>query len=280
MAQQQERGGLRRAAIAGEQPRVGEAALAAVGQGRQGLTPGHAPGGHCGVAAVGQRQVAVEEVAHPGDHRAGACLVQAAAYRAGMLGEHVAAVDGVIQRAPARIGRVQGVAGVVHRHHELGRGDVCDLRVHVFGFDFEIRPLGYQIADGLQEAAVGGRFEGVFDVPFVDLALQLGAAFQQRAVARGETRHQPGEPGPEAVGVDAGVRQGFVLDEVVQHALDPQAGPWQVLLALHLPPPSMVVFFSSLDARRALSALFFSMGAVFRRGVAYALGRRHGRMER
>jgi len=42
----------------------------------------------------------------------------------------------------------------------------------------------------------------------------------------------------------------------------------------------MVVFFSSLDAGCALSALFFSMGAVFLRGVAYALGRPHGRMER
>ena len=280
MAQQQKRGSARCAAVAGEQLRLGEAALAAVGQGRQGSSLRNPPGAHLGMAAPGERQVAVEEVAHPVDHRAGASLVQSAAGGAGMLGEHVAAVDGVVQRAPARIGGVQGVAGVVHRHHELGRGDACDLRVDVFGFDLEIRPLGHQVADGLQEAAVGGRFEGVLDVPLVDPALQLGAALQQAAVARGEARHQSGEPGPEAVGVDAGARQGLVLDEVVQRALDPQAGPRQVLLALHLPPPSMVVFFSSLDAGRALSALFFSMGAFFLRGVAYALGRPHGRMER
>ena len=88
--------------------------------------------------------------------------------------DHVGAVEGVVQAAPAGIRGVQGVSGVVHGHHELRSGHVGDLRVHVGRRDPHTFRCGSQIPDLAQERLVGSpvvRLAPSRDVPPVDLCL-------------------------------------------------------------------------------------------------------------
>ncbi len=53
-------------------------------------------------------------------------------------------------------------------------------------------------------------------MPLIELGLQAVALGQQRAVLRGEVVHERVEPRPEGGAVDAGARQGFVFDKLVE----------------------------------------------------------------
>jgi hypothetical protein len=103
-----------------------------------------------------------------------------------ILGDHVSAVVGVVQAAPARVGGIQGIAGVADRHDQLRPGDVGDFRVDVGGGYPEIFTLGQQVTDLLQEAFVGPRVDGagVVQVPVADCFLNFPAFFQKFAIFR------------------------------------------------------------------------------------------------
>ena len=107
---------------------------AAVGE-RHGEPPALDPvAGRVPVRALRERRDLVEQVAREGDHpRAAHRVVVGAALAAAVLGDRVGAVERVVQAAPARIGGVQRVARVGHRHHELRAGDGADLGIDVGG---------------------------------------------------------------------------------------------------------------------------------------------------
>jgi hypothetical protein len=116
-----------------------------------------------------------------------------ATFRAALLGDGVRAVEGVVERAPAGVGGVEGIARVRDRHHELRARDAGDLVVDVGGADREVRRLGNEVADVAQEALVSGAVEGLAGagaVVVVDPLLELVAALEQGAVARREVAHE------------------------------------------------------------------------------------------
>jgi hypothetical protein len=102
------------------------------------------------VRAGGQRRGLVQEVAGEGDDLGAAHRVVALALLgAAFFADGVRAVQRVIQAAPARVGGVQGVAGVQNGHHQLGAG-LGQLGVHVLGGGLGVPGLD-QVADLRQE---------------------------------------------------------------------------------------------------------------------------------
>jgi hypothetical protein len=79
--------------------------------------------------------------------------------------------------------------------------------------------FGHQVADGLQEATVGGHVgdrAGVGAVPGVKLLLQPVALGQQRGVLRRQLVGDGVEAGPVGLGADAGAGQHLLVDEALQ----------------------------------------------------------------
>ena len=155
--QQDASGRVRLTGIATKLLRVRQRTDAAIVQYHLQLACHHGVGPGLAVTACGQGAMAVEEIPGIGDdlgapHR----VVGAAALGAVILGDHVRAVQGVVKAAPARVGGVQGVAGVHHRHHQLGACQGCHLRIHVFSTDRKVFAFRQQIADFGQEGLVGG----------------------------------------------------------------------------------------------------------------------------
>ena len=142
---------------------------------------------------AGERHRLVEERPRPGDHRGAAHRVVGAAARTALgLRDRVGAVERVVERAPARVGRVQRVARVRHRHHELRPADLGDLGVDAGRRHREVRPLRHQIADLGEKGPGGGDVARApfARVPGVDLRLHPVARREQRPVlaARGRRR--------------------------------------------------------------------------------------------
>src|SRR6185312_13295050 len=86
-------------------------------------------------------------------------LVVALSALARIMRDRVGAVEGVVQRTPARIRRVQRIAGVGEGNDELRAADLADLLVDVGGLDLFGRGLGEEIADLLQERGIGAEVE-------------------------------------------------------------------------------------------------------------------------
>ena len=172
------------------------------------------------VAGVDQRRGLVEEVAGEGDDLGAARRVVAAALLgAAVFGDGVGAVQRVIERAPARVGGVQRVAGVQDRHHQLRAGLHRQLVVDVGGRGLHLGRHRHDVADLLQEGAIGGHVGDrtrVGLVPAVHLGLDAVALQQQRGVLRRQVAHDRIEAGPEGGRVDARARQDLVLDEAEQ----------------------------------------------------------------
>ena len=175
--------------------------------------------------ALRERRGLVEEVARERHDLGAARRVVAAGPLGALVGDRVGAVEGIVEAAPARVGGVQRVARVHHRHDELRPRDGRDLGIDVGGRRRKVLALGHEVADFAQEALVGLEVEGslVLPVPGVDLGLQLLAPRQQRAIARREIVDDRLERRPEARRVDARARQRLVIDEVVQDLGDPEA---------------------------------------------------------
>ena len=141
------------------------------------------------------------------------------------LRDDVGAVQRVVQRAPAGVRGVQGEPRVEHGHHQLRARGGGDLVVDAGGGDGEVVGFRLQIADLGEELLVGLRVDRLDDpvpVPLVDLGLQLVAAGQQVLILRCQIGDHLVDAGPEAVRIDVGAGQRFVVDEVVQHLGDAQ----------------------------------------------------------
>ena len=171
--------------------------------------------------AVRERHRVVEDPGSALDDplRAGRVEVWSA-FRAVRVGHRVGAVERVVEASPARVGRVQRVAGRAQRHHELRSGDARDLGIHVPGRDLESPgPPVRQVADAGEELPHFDQVDlaaAVLAVPFVDFPLQGVAPFEQLAVFRPQFGHDGGERGPESLGIDSGAGRRLVTHEIVQ----------------------------------------------------------------
>jgi hypothetical protein len=174
-----------------------------------------------GVRPVRQRDVLVEQgpaAAH--DLGAPDGVVGGALGQVALVGDHVGAVERVVERAPPGVRGVEREPGVEHRHHELGAGDLGDLTVHAGRLDGEVARLVDEVADLAQPRLVGvevRRRTGVLPVVVVELLLELLAPSEQLPVAWSQVVDDRVRPGPERVGVDAGARQRLLDHEAVQH---------------------------------------------------------------
>jgi hypothetical protein len=206
---------------AGELGGIGQADAGAVLQRHHQVLTVHGVQSRIGVRAGAQRRGAVQQAAGEGDHLA-------AAHRVIALGpcrrlDGVGAVERIIEAAPARIGGVQGVAAVGHRHHQLRAGDGGDFRIDVLGVDLEGRRLGQKVADLAQERGLFGhvqRLAAALAPPIVDLRLQVVATLQQLGVARREVGQHLFQRSPEGVGRYARARQQLAFHEGVQRVVD------------------------------------------------------------
>ncbi len=215
-------GSIARPAIADELPGPPELGLAPVGQRRHQAPMRHDIARHLRMAAAHQRRRLVQERLGPGDHAFAARRIITAAR--GPVAERIGAVERVVERAPAGVRRVQRIAGIGDRHHELRPGHAGDLGIDARRLDTEIRPLGQQVADLLQKGAIGLRVGAarVLAVPGVDPPLQLGAVLEQHPVLRPEIVDQAAQAPPEGCRIDAGAGQRPALDELRQLGRDLQ----------------------------------------------------------
>ena len=112
--------------------------------------------------AAGQWHCLVQEIPRPRDDLlAAGRVVPTDPGRAFLLRNGIGAVEGVVQAAPARVGGIEGVACVGHRHDELGSRNLRDLVVDMRRLDAEVGPLGHEIADVGEKATVGVGIDGL-----------------------------------------------------------------------------------------------------------------------
>ena len=171
------------------------------------------------MAAGRERRRVIQKVARVlNDFRAAHRVVFVGALAAFHFGDDVAAVERVIQTLPPRVRRVQRVARVVHRHHQLRPGDARDFVIHIFGARLKVFARRQQVADFPQEFFVGAdvRHARPGAVPVVNFALQFGALFQKRAVFRPQLRGDFRQRAPKRVRLHPGSRGDFVADQGVQ----------------------------------------------------------------
>ena len=169
-----------------------------------------------GPAPAGERHDLVEQPAPFGDHRSPALLVVAARLRRRRI-EHVGPVKRIVQAAPARIGGIEQEACIEDRNHQLRPRHGRDLGIDVLRADGEISRFGNEIADLLQECAIGAaivRLARMFAVPGIDLRLQILALGKQGGVARREFLQQRGKALPEPVDIAAQRAKHFGFDEI------------------------------------------------------------------
>jgi hypothetical protein len=135
----------------------------------------------------GQRRDLVEQGPAPGDHPGAALFIVAAGRRP--VAERVGAVEGVVEAAPAGVGGVERVAGVVDRNDQLRAGDLGDLGIDAGGADREGRRRIDEIADLAEEllllGGIAGRSAAERRVARVDPRLEVLAACEAGAGSRG-----------------------------------------------------------------------------------------------
>jgi len=220
--QQQGAGGLGLAAVAQQLAGVAQAGVRAVVERHLQLAALHAVAARVFVRLDRQRRRLVEEVACKLDHaRAAQRVVAAPALAAAGLRNGVGAVERVVERAPARVGGVERVARVQDRHHQLRPGLQGQFGVHIGGAGAHAHRRRHQVADALEELAVGGQVgdgAGVRAVPAVQLGLQAIALGQQGGVFGRQIGDDGIEPGPEGRRIDAGAGQHLLVDKFVQGA--------------------------------------------------------------
>ncbi len=190
--------------------------------------------------------MAVQEVADGVDHLVAADRVVLPPLAAPVaVVDHVGAVEGVVEGPPPGVRRVERVATVVERNHELRSGHLGDLAVDVAGHDL----------------VPGG------DVPRVDLVLQFVASGEQVGIPRGQIGHDLLETGPERLRRDARSGEELIGDEVGQRTFDLE------FAELHGGPPKMATFSIVPKADRGSgsgprrSPRGFSVGRNRRRSV-------------
>ena len=132
----------------------------------------------------------------------------------------IRAIKRIIQAAPARIGGIQRVARIGHRHDQLRPSHGGDFRIHIRGADRHIWRFRQQIADLLQEGRIGrliNRLGGVGAVPGINLFLQGVALGEQRGIGGHHLTQRAFHRIPETRGLHASARQGFGFNEILQN---------------------------------------------------------------
>ena len=139
VVQEEERGGgFCLAVVADEEFGRLQAAFAAVFQFGFQTASFYAVGGYVAVAALRQRDALVEEVAGKGDDGVAAFrIVGFACGQIAALVDSVRAVQCVVQAAPAGIGGIEGVAGVVDGDDQLGARLLGHFPIDVLRADFK-----------------------------------------------------------------------------------------------------------------------------------------------
>ncbi|MHC3926378.1 hypothetical protein ACMZ4W_01481 [Brevundimonas naejangsanensis] len=175
------------------------------------------------VRSGGQRRRLIQKGAGAGDDARAALDVIAARLR--RLAQRIGAVKRVVQAAPARIGRVQQIAGVGQRHDQLRPGHGGDLGVDVRRLGLHAVALWLDVADFAQIGLIGRliRLARIGAVPVVQPVLKLVAALQQLTVAAAEAGQQPLHPGPEGGGAHTRIRRRLIAHESVKLDGDLQA---------------------------------------------------------
>ena len=177
---QQDRNRLRCRALETDQLCViAQAAVAAALEADDQLAVDDLVAGRIHVAAGAERCGLIEEGAGEGDDLVATYLVVALAlFGAVGFADGIGAIQRVIQRAPARIGGVEGEAGVHHRHYQLRAGHAGDLVIDVLGRGLEVCGFWQQVSNVLQEGFVSHRvmrLAGVGLVPGIDPRLEIVA---------------------------------------------------------------------------------------------------------
>ena len=174
--------------------------------------------------AVAQRNGTVEHAAGVGDHFLAALGVigfAAGAAFAGttVFGDHIGAIQRVIQTAPACVGGVECVTGIEYRHHKLRTRLNSQLGIHILGGDAAGFGGRYQVADVLQKGLVSrhvGDRSRMRGVPGVKLGLQALPLGQQCSVLRRQIRDDGVKARPEGAWLDAGSGEYFLLNKLVE----------------------------------------------------------------
>jgi len=97
----------------------------------------------------------IQEIAAEGDDLGAACrVIRTVAAGAVLLRDGIGAVQRVVEASPAGICRIQGVARIVDRNHELRSRYAGNLAVDAFGLYRERLLFAHQIADVGQERPV------------------------------------------------------------------------------------------------------------------------------
>ena len=225
-AQQNRVGIVRITRVAGQVGAGSEARSAAASMIHRKRSARHPVGDGVAVGAGRQWGVLMEQLAGTRDNAVPSHgVVRPVASRAAVAGDHVGAVQRVVQAAPAGVRGVQGVAGVVHGNHQLRSGHLGDLRVHVRRRDLHTVGFGSQVPDVAQERLVGVpvvRLASPCDVPLVDLGLQIVAGRQEGSGARIELADDGTELVPESIGVDPGTGRKLRANELRQGGGDLQ----------------------------------------------------------
>ena len=174
------------------------------------------------MGADGERRRLIQNLAGLGDDaRAAVCIVAGTARRTAIFRDDVGPVQRIVQAAPAGVRSIQRIARIGYRNDKLRAGNGGDLGIDIFGADREVRRLRLQIAYAAQEVRIVGEVDrpaAAFQVPRIDLALQLIAPLEQGLVARRQIADQSAESLPECGRLDAGPGDRLVVDKVVQRA--------------------------------------------------------------
>ena len=173
--QQHRRGCGRVAEISGELSRIGQSGDITVGKRDLEFTLGDHKSRDVRVLTRAQRNDIVEEPLRVGDHRVAAHPVVARArLRAALGADDVGAVEGVIERTPARVRGIERKARIENGHHQLRTGGRGDFGIHTRGRDGEVGRFSHQVSDIGQELPVLTGVDPADDaraVPLVDLGL-------------------------------------------------------------------------------------------------------------
>ena len=184
-----------------------------------------------------QRHRVVEEIPHIlNDSGTAHRVVFCGALASLDFGDYIASIQRIVQTAPTRVGGVQGVAGIVHRHNQLRPGNGGDFGIDIFGLDGKIIALTVILRQQIADVSEMGfirrnmRPAGVIFVPRVDLLLQRIAFFQQGAVLSRQVGDNRGQASPEFGGLNPAARRDFVGDKIVQFPVDAQAALFDSVL--------------------------------------------------
>ena len=214
---------LRASPEAHELPAIGKFHLAA-GRGRddqRAIT--HGKSGRIAPGPV-EGHALVEKLAREGHDLRSARGVVAARLR--HAAHCVGAIERIVERPPAGVGRVESIAGVGDGNHELGAREFADLGVDIAGRHGEGTVFLDQIPDLLEERLVGAEIDRprVGPVPIVDTGLKIIAAGEQLAIAGREIAQDRGQSLPEALRRHSGSRQGLLGHERGEFPVNLQSG--------------------------------------------------------